>query len=192
MAFFRHYECPDCAGTFRFLHHPVDEPPPNFCPLCGSNMNVEPVFVPSAPHIAKTIGKTADNVYRQMEKASVDNMAAAAELAGGDAADYGALKIDDMADYLRPRHRRQNARKSGGAAHVSDRARWVSGGQRDDGSPAGGQYRLRAVPAPGDPNPGRLGDGTPTKGSCRRERRPHRPLEIKKGRVAPAQSSIKR
>jgi len=119
MAFFRHYECPDCAGTFRFLHHPVDEPPPNFCPLCGSNMNVEPVFVPSAPHIAKTIGKTADNVYRQMEKASVDNMAAAAELAGGDAADYGALKIDDMADYLRPGDTAAKMRENPVAQHMS-------------------------------------------------------------------------
>lgn len=102
MARFQHYECPDCFGRFRFMHHPNDEPPPNFCPLCGSNMTQEPVFVPVAPHIARSIGKTADNVYRQMEEASVANMAAAAELAGGDAADFGAGKITDMADYLRP------------------------------------------------------------------------------------------
>lgn len=102
MAFFRHYLCPDCSGTFRFLHHPAEEPPPNFCPLCGSNMNVEPVFVPLAPHIGRTIGKTADNVYRQMEEASAANMEAAAELGGGDTSDYSALKVSDMADYLRP------------------------------------------------------------------------------------------
>lgn len=65
-------------------------------------MTAEPVFVPTAPHIARTIGKTADNVYRQMEAASVANMEAAAELHGGDASDYSALKISDMADYLRP------------------------------------------------------------------------------------------
>lgn len=102
MAFFRHYQCPDCSGTFRFLHHPADEPPPNFCPLCGSNMTIEPVFVPLAPHIGRTIGKTADNVYRQMEVASAANMEAAAELGGGDTSDYSALKVTDMADYLRP------------------------------------------------------------------------------------------
>jgi hypothetical protein len=101
MAFFRHYECPDCAGTFRFLHHPADEPPPNFCPLCGSSMTAEPAFVPVAPHIAKTISKTADGVYRQMEQASVANMEAAAELGGGDTSDYAALKITDLPDYLR-------------------------------------------------------------------------------------------
>jgi hypothetical protein len=102
MAVFRHYQCPDCEGTFRFLHHPRDEPPPNFCPICGSSMTVEPVFVPSAPHIARSIGQTADGVYRQMEAASAANMEAAAELGGGDAADYSAAKITDMADYLRP------------------------------------------------------------------------------------------
>lgn len=102
MARFQSYECPDCSGRFRFMHHPNDEPPPNFCPLCGSNMTQEPVFVPTAPHIRRSIGTTADTVYRQMEEASVANMAAAAELTGGDAADFGAGKITDMADYLRP------------------------------------------------------------------------------------------
>jgi hypothetical protein len=102
MARYQSYQCPDCEGIFRWLHHPSDDPPPNFCALCGSNMMVEPVFVPVAPHIAKSIGKTADRVYRQMEEASVANMAAAAEAVGGDAADFGSGKITDMADYLRP------------------------------------------------------------------------------------------
>ena len=65
-------------------------------------MTVEPVFVPTAPHIAKSIGRTADGVYRQMEQASIANMEAAAELGGGDTSDYAALKITDLPDYLRP------------------------------------------------------------------------------------------
>lgn len=120
MAFFRHYECPDCTGTFRFLHHPASEPPPNFCPLCGSNMTVEPVFVPLAPHIARTIGKTADNVYRQMETASVANMEAAAELGGGDTSDYSALKLTDMADYLRPGDVAAKMRENPVAQHMTN------------------------------------------------------------------------
>lgn len=102
MARFQTLQCPDCEGTFRWLQHPSDEPLPNFCPKCGSSMTAEPVFVPLAPHIGRTIGKTADNVYRQMETASVANMEAAAELGGGDTSDYSALKVSDMADYLRP------------------------------------------------------------------------------------------
>jgi hypothetical protein len=65
-------------------------------------MTAEPVFVPTAPHIARSIGKTADSVYRQMETASRDNMEVAAEIAGGDTSDYNAMKIDNLADYLKP------------------------------------------------------------------------------------------
>ena len=119
MAYFRHYQCPDCTGTFRWLHHPSDEAPPSFCALCGSDMNAEPVFVQVAPHIARSIGKTADGVYRQMEQASKENMAAAAELAGGDAADYDALKISDLADYLRPGDTAAKMRDNPVAQHMT-------------------------------------------------------------------------
>lgn len=114
------YECPDCLGKFRFMHHPVDEPPPNFCPICGSNMTAEPMFVPLAPHIARTIGKTADNVYRQMEDASRANMEAAAEIAGGDVSDYDAMKITDMADYLRPGDVAAKMRENPVAQHMAN------------------------------------------------------------------------
>lgn len=102
MAVYRHYECPDCLGTFKFLHHPAEEPPPNFCPLCGQNMKAEPIFVPTAPHIARSIGKTSDSIYRQIETASAERAELAAELGGGEAKDYTALKVTNMNDYLRP------------------------------------------------------------------------------------------
>jgi hypothetical protein len=101
MARFLNLACPDCGGVFKWLQHPSDEPLPNFCPMCGSNMSAEPVYVPEAPHIAKSIGKTADQVYRQTEQASLDNMVAAAELTGGDISDFAAMKVTDMPDYLR-------------------------------------------------------------------------------------------
>lgn len=104
MAHYQAYACPDCGGTFRFLHHPDDEPPPRFCPLCGSNMEdeVETAFIPAAPHIERSIRSTADNVYRQMEAASEQNAQLAAELTGDDAADHAALKVTNLTDYLRP------------------------------------------------------------------------------------------
>jgi len=65
-------------------------------------MEAEPSFIPQAPHIAKSIGKTADGVYRQMEEASRDHMAAAAEMTGGDISEFAGMAINDMPDYLRP------------------------------------------------------------------------------------------
>lgn len=104
MAHYQAYQCPDCEGRFRFLHHPDDEPAPNYCPLCGSDMRDQPefAFMPSAPHLAKTIGRTADNVYRQTEAASLANIDTVADITGSDRADLSAMKVTNMADYLRP------------------------------------------------------------------------------------------
>jgi hypothetical protein len=99
------YRCPDCDGVFRYFHHPDNEPPPNFCPLCGSNMSDQPefAFMPSAPHLAKSIGKTADRVYRQVEESSVANAEMVAEMTGESASDVAtAMKVTNLADYLRP------------------------------------------------------------------------------------------
>lgn len=100
--FSRTYECPDCLGVFGFRHHPNSEPLVNFCPLCGNDMRGEAKEMPAAPAIARTIGKTADGVYRQMEIASAANAEAAAELGGGEAKDYAGLRVTNLADRLRP------------------------------------------------------------------------------------------
>lgn len=96
-----HLECPDCGGRFGFVQHLTDQPLPNFCPLCGNAMSEppQPVFVPQAPHIGRTIGKTADAVYRQHEAASADHAEVMAQMAGGSASDYP--KITNLADSLR-------------------------------------------------------------------------------------------
>lgn len=101
MAKYENFSCPDCGGIFKWMRHPSTDPDPNFCPLCGSQVNPEYVFVPEAPHVARSIGRTADGVYRQMEDASREHMYAAAELTGDDVSDYRAMQITDMPDYLR-------------------------------------------------------------------------------------------
>jgi hypothetical protein len=86
MPVMRTYQCPDCDGMFDHLHSRWDEPPPLVCPLCGaSTEDTQPEL--SSPHIAKTIGKVADNVYRQMEAGA----AVRAELADGPG-----LKLTDL------------------------------------------------------------------------------------------------
>ena len=94
------YKCPDCSGTFDFLHHPSDEPPPERCELCGSYMGDNP---PKAPNIFKLSvgtakGKNPDKIYRQMEKGSEERVQAAVEMAGGSSSDYSNLKITDLKD----------------------------------------------------------------------------------------------
>lgn len=92
----RTYECPDCGGRFRFLHMKSSEPPPNFCALCGNNMTEPPTERPSAPHVAKTIGKVGDNTYRQLEQASAARVEMAAEMSGIDASEFSAMKVTDL------------------------------------------------------------------------------------------------
>ena len=100
MAHYQAYQCPECLGTFRFLHHPDDEPPPSFCPRCGASMEDDSeVFVPAVPHIGKTIGRSGDQVYRAMEDSSAANAEAVSAITGEDASN---MKITNMADYLRP------------------------------------------------------------------------------------------
>src|SRR5487761_1384377 len=71
MSKLRRYKCPDCAGEFDFLHHPDDEPPPAFCPICGANVGDTPVAAIVAPNVVDgTASKSADGVYRAMEASS--------------------------------------------------------------------------------------------------------------------------
>lgn len=74
MAFYRHYACPDCGGTFKHMHVLSDDPPPDRCPLCGSWVSEAPppVFVPQAPGIAKSaMSKSIDQTYNGIMDASI-------------------------------------------------------------------------------------------------------------------------
>lgn len=102
MAVFRAYRCPDCGGIFKFLHHPSDAPPPDQCQLCHAWMRddvPEPVFVPQAPGIRKSlIVKSMDQTYRAMESASIERAQEAADMAGVPVSEMSHLKITDLKD----------------------------------------------------------------------------------------------
>lgn len=101
MAIYKHYLCPDCSGTFRYLHHPSDSPPPDRCELCDSWMreDIEPTFVPQAPGIRKSaIVRSMDQTYRAMESASIERAKEAADMAGVPIAEMSHLKITNMKD----------------------------------------------------------------------------------------------
>lgn len=103
MAFFRSYQCPDCGGVFKFLHHPNDAPPPDECELCHASM-IEPeqVFVAQAPRIGTERAARPEQVYRQLETASEARAELMAQHGGGSASDYRHTKITNLSDSRYP------------------------------------------------------------------------------------------
>lgn len=84
----RTYQCPDCDGVFDHFHRKADDPPPEYCPLCGAYVGEEVTKLPNAANLFKSgKRKSADAVYRAMESSSE----ARAELAGDKA-----LKVTDF------------------------------------------------------------------------------------------------
>lgn len=126
------YDCDVCGGTFRYLHHPNNSPPPDECPLCGAANTPEPSFIPQAPAIKGIAAAAGDQVYRSMEAASEHRTQMMAEYGGGSASDYSHTKITDLNDrqregdlaYKMPANEvqtfmRQNASAAVGNQHVS-------------------------------------------------------------------------
>ena len=103
----RTYECPGtrkhAPHQFTFLHHPNDEPPPRFCPVCGCDSQAEGFDdAVTAPHIQRPIRAVVDNNYRAMEAGAEHRAERARELFGADAAEASNLKFTDMRDNARP------------------------------------------------------------------------------------------
>ena len=113
MAIYRTYQCPECMKNFDFLHHPNDEPPPSFCPICGADVSgkgkkkkrVSPrtrFDSPAKPiSIPRGAAKNVDGVYRGMENATEQRMIDAAEVLGVDPKSLSAMKMTNMKDNLR-------------------------------------------------------------------------------------------
>lgn len=105
MTIMRTYQCPGTdthpAHQFSKLHHPSIEADPlgRFCPTCGYDSeagDMQPAI--TVPHLAKTIGKATDGVYRAMEEGSQFRADIAQENHGMDAAEASQMKITNMKD----------------------------------------------------------------------------------------------
>ena len=100
MPVIRTYQCPDCDGVFDYFHPHSDEPPPAECELCGADMlDTQPEL--AAPHLAKSIGKVADSVYRGMENAAQGRAEMAAEALGENVSEMSAMKMTNLRDDAR-------------------------------------------------------------------------------------------
>lgn len=130
MAVYRTYECPSCTKTFDFLHHPNDEPPPDFCPLCGANVSGKKADRVRSPGLSERVkrlprtgmqkSKSVNMVYDGMVNATNDRMADAASLLGCDVRSLSAMKMTDMKDGLR-------AGDFSGQSHVPSKATELMG-----------------------------------------------------------------
>lgn len=100
MPVMRTYQCPDCEGTFDHLHLRSTDEPPNFCPLCGSNMS-DPEPQVGRINLGTSVGKSGDQVYRAMEDGSATRAQIAADHLGIDASEMSAMKITDIKDNMR-------------------------------------------------------------------------------------------
>lgn len=106
MAISRTYRCPACAGEFRYLHHPNDEPPPRFCPHCAYDTHAEDVVdfaaAVSAPHIRnRVIVQAVEDTYRGMEAGAQNQIRLAAEATGEPESEFANMKITNLRDNLR-------------------------------------------------------------------------------------------
>jgi len=146
MAKRRRYQCPDCDGIFDFLHHPDNEPPPPFCPLCGADVRTNPekpkkrarrlksaqvVWQPGDLLYKPTnrvVSRSADSVYRSMEEAARQRQYDAAALLGEDPRKLTGMKITNLKDNV----------KTGEMSYAPSSATKIQGSVvKIDGAPAG-------------------------------------------------------
>lgn len=98
----RTYRCSACEGQFDFMHHPADEPPPRFCPLCGFDTEGEaPTPVLATPHLAGVAGKAGDAVWKAEQQGADFRADYAQHTMGLDKEAADQLRITDMKDNLR-------------------------------------------------------------------------------------------
>lgn len=152
MAISRTYLCPDCNGTFSFLHHPNDEPPPDYCPLCGSDVSGKKKKKPrlsravTSPAIRGPKTKATDGVYRGLENSAETRRQQAAELLGVPTSRLNGMKLTDMKDNLR----------EGDMSYVPSPAAKIEGvpvdlTRPDTGRPLGAGFGSSPVGLPGKP-----------------------------------------
>ena len=136
MAIVRTYQCPKCEKCFDFTHHPNDEPPPNFCPLCGADVSgrkktrmkkVDRVLSPGLaerlkkmPNHERKMSKSADAVFRGMQNAAEGRIQEAAATLGVSASELSGMKFNDMKDSMREGEMAQSTSMADAAKLVGD------------------------------------------------------------------------
>jgi hypothetical protein len=99
----KRYRCPECARVFEYDHHPsIAADPVTACPYAGcvaAAETMEPALV--MPHIAKTIGKNTDDLYRQMEDGAEFRSQIAQQVHGLSAEEASVIKMTNMRDNVR-------------------------------------------------------------------------------------------
>ena len=103
MARMKTYQCPACEGRFQFMHHPSDEPPPRYCPLCGNDCEEGDTLgeTLSTPHLSSEKARSVDGYYRATEEAADHRATMAESVFGLDKAEADQLRITNMRDNLR-------------------------------------------------------------------------------------------
>ena len=97
------YRCPECRNTFPWTDA-ANGPERCFAPFsngtigCGYSYRDEEDGVISMPNILSARSKSIENVARSVMDSSETRAEMAAEMHGGTAADYSALKITDLND----------------------------------------------------------------------------------------------
>jgi len=94
--------CPGCGDIFKWR----EKDWPRFCPMCGFSTAMPERDEIQTPHIsfgrAKALSQSADQTYREAERTSERNAAAAAEASGVPVSEMSDMKITNMNTQLRP------------------------------------------------------------------------------------------
>lgn len=93
--------CPVCRGKFRWE---AKEPWPEYCQIemCREYIGIAGKDEVVMPFISLSKRKSADKVFRDMEKGAEHRINVAAEMTGQPKSDFNSLKMTDMKDNLRP------------------------------------------------------------------------------------------
>lgn len=94
----RTYQCPSCDGKFQFTHHPTDEPPPRFCPLCGHDTEKDDALTEtlSVPALQSRATRGIDDIFKADEEGAQFRADMAQVHHGLSAEDAASIRMSNM------------------------------------------------------------------------------------------------
>ena len=90
-------QCEHCDAKFEWPH--VN--PPDECPICHEYVGDEGKDPIAIPFLSSAKNRSADSVYKAMEKSTEHQVHMAAEMSGLPASEFSDMKLTDMKDNLR-------------------------------------------------------------------------------------------